>query len=579
MSTLKRHRRRSLRRAAVIVQVAVMSTLMAGFASLTLDLGAMYTVQAELQSIADAAALAAASELVGDGSGTDPKVLAQEAAEEIALRNSANNEFAGIDVGDVEFGKATYDATTERFYFSPATSGVDAVRVTARRAGGPPGAGLKFTFAKVLGYCEADLSARATATLVPRDIVVVIDLSNSMCYDSELRYWDRSDGGYSNLRDIWCALDGPEPSIPYVPGSELETEYAFDFGPTYGLMTEWGDPLIPGYSPSTDPGLYYVKRYKDVYDSRLENSLISRGYTYQEREALLKPLMDGEYSSYRNRVKVLLGLADWSSGKYGAAFPGGGNGNDWIGDGELVNKVPAPDYALAWDWNDYVDRQVNGSSKWGFQYRYGLKTLTDFMMERYPSHYQTDVLWQTPEQPLRATKDAVQEMTNYIASLDSPDQMSLVIFASDSPPPEVYLTQSIQEVPSRLYHMQSGHYNRTTNIGAGINRARAELKSARTRSTAKKVIVVMSDGEANEGGDGYAPKDYARYQAELAVNEQMTIYTVSVGYGVDRVLMQDVAQIANGMEFYAAGNPEEYTEELKRIFRSLGGKRPVVLIE
>ena len=32
-------------------------------------------------------------------------------------------------------------------------------------------------------------------------------------------------------------------------------------------------------------------------------------------------------------------------------------------------------------------------------------------------------------------------------------------------------------------------------------------------------------------------------------------------------------------EFYAAGTPEEYTEQLEDIFRTLGGKRPVALIE
>jgi hypothetical protein len=43
--------------------------------------------------------------------------------------------------------------------------------------------------------------------------------------------------------------------------------------------------------------------------------------------------------------------------------------------------------------------------------------------------------------------------------------------------------------------------------------------------------------------------------------------------------MQEMAAVANGQEFQAAGTPEEYTEELEAIFRTLGGKRPVALIE
>ena len=44
-------------------------------------------------------------------------------------------------------------------------------------------------------------------------------------------------------------------------------------------------------------------------------------------------------------------------------------------------------------------------------------------------------------------------------------------------------------------------------------------------------------------------------------------------------LMQEIATIGGGQEFYAVGNPEEYTEQLELIFRSLGGERPVALIE
>jgi hypothetical protein len=92
-------------------------------------------------------------------------------------------------------------------------------------------------------------------------------------------------------------------------------------------------------------------------------------------------------------------------------------------------------------------------------------------------------------------------------------------------------------------------------------------------------MVVMSDGYANTGEDGMGGRDFARYQAELAADDDIVIYTVSVGYGVDRALMQEIAATGKGQEFYAFGNPEEYSEQLREIFRSLGGKRPVVLIQ
>ena len=93
----------------------------------------------------------------------------------------------------------------------------------------------------------------------------------------------------------------------------------------------------------------------------------------------------------------------------------------------------------------------------------------------------------------------------------------------------------------------------------------------------------MSDGVANIDESGNygedAAREYATEVAQQAADEGMRIYTVSVGYSVDRALMQEIAAIGNGQEFYAAGSPEEYTEELEAIFRTLGGKRPVALIE
>ncbi len=82
-------------------------------------------------------------------------------------------------------------------------------------------------------------------------------------------------------------------------------------------------------------------------------------------------------------------------------------------------------------------------------------------------------------------------------------------------------------------------------------------------------------GQYNESG----ARAYALRMAQQAADEGMMIYTVSVGYQSDRPLMQEIATIGRGQEFYAAGNPEEYTQELEMIFRSLGGKRPVALIE
>ena len=735
---------RYCRRAAVIVQVAVMSTVIMGFGALAVDIGLLYTTKAEMQAAADAAALAGASQLAGDGV-VDPEALARASAVQYAGEHLILGEAVQLDpYTDVEVGKAFYNPSTQKFEFQPSCYNFDAVRVTVRKTSESSNGAVPLMFGRLFGEDEGNLEAQAAAVLIPRDIAVVIDLSNSMCWDSELRYWNRSDGGYSNLRDVWCALDGPEPSRPYIPGSPTETEYAGDTGPTYGQMTEWGDYLFPGaYEPSPDPGLLYLPRGEswgpyesgepflhdeNVLDtwpeSQDDNCLMEQGYDVWERWAVLTnetcgylsaaatdglgftsrviwresvgdghdkitvyvtadgsggtPALSnfqielsssalatalatarsqgnhfveiinpdphtgltgikfegtdlGEYGAdtewftcevpsgstdsgvvvackagpnhssvghqfesvdtwnstrWRLRVGTVLGLVEtWHSGVVAQPPPAvphpGGDGDGKIEDEGEVDWLGLPSYARNWNWKHYMDR-VKYAHPSAFRNRFGLKTYTDFLLEKRPESYATDILWATPEQPLRATKDAVQTMVDVITALDSLDHISLEIFATVARH-QVNLSDDLQAVPDVLYDRQSGHWDRCTNIGGGLQEAIDELKSSRARGASAKVIVLMSDGVANidenGGGNTQAARDYALAKAEEAADEGYRIYCVSVGYSVDRELMQAMATIGHGQEFYAVGSPEEYTEQLETIFRTLGGKRPVALIE
>jgi len=721
------------RRAAVVVQVAVMSTLIMGFGALAIDVGMLYVTKTDLQAAADSAALAGAAQLAAPN-GNDPESLARAAAKEFAERHRAFGSQIVLDEqADVEMGKAVFNPQTEKFEFQPASTHYDSVRVTVRRTEDWENA-MPLLFGNIFGASEQALAARAAAVLIPRDIAVVIDLSNSMCWDSQLRFYNRDDGGYSNLRDVWCALDGPEPSRPYIPGSELETEYAADTGPTYGQMVEWGDPLIPGaYDPATDPGLIYLPRgeswHSFLHDenvleqwpaNRANTMLLNQGYDVWERWAVLTnecmgyltaPATNGlgftsraiwrrnydgqshdkitvyltsdnnpstpglsnvqisvpawtlsyalstahcqgsytitsvnpdpqtglvaikfegelgedgavetkwfslsvptnacssvkvackagpnwsmvthtfasvdpsNTTRWRLRAATVLGLVQtWHSGM--GSHPGGDADGMIEGDSE-VTWLATPDYALNWNWKNYMDR-VRSAYPAEFAYRFGLKTYTDFLMEKYPESFATDGLWATPEQPLRAVKDAVQTMVNVIAALESLDHLSLEIFATTARH-QIDLTDDLQSVADTLYQRQSGHWDRSTNMGGGLQKAIEELKSPRARSASAKVIVLMSDGVPNVDAAGNylwdgaeAAVNYAYEMAEEAANEGFRIYCVSVGYSADREVMQTIAAKGHGQEFYAAGSPEEYTEQLQDIFRTLGGKRPVALIE
>ncbi len=574
--------RRYTRRAAVAVQVAVMSTLILGFGALAVDVGAIYTVQTELQAAADSAALAAAGALMGEG-GLNPDTAARAAAANYAARNRVRNASPLLAASDVEFGRAVLDPTTNRFTFEPSATAFDAVRVTVRRTADSPNGAVPLWFANIFGIRETELRARAAAVLLPRDIALVIDLSGSMDYDSQLRFYNRSDGGFSNLRDIWAALDGPVPSRPYMPGSELETEYADDLGPTYGWMTYWGDPLLPGsYTAAADPGLWYIRKSQNTNVTQINTLLVAAGYNAAERAALVSGSLDSTTTHWRNRCGVLLGLATWNSGKAGGRP--GGNGDNKLDDFEVV-WVPLPPYRVGWHWRHYIDYVQAGTSHSAFRYRYGLKTYTDFLLDAQRSFNQTNILWATPEEPLQAVKDAVQTLVTTIDELDSLDHLSLEVFATGSKH-ELDLTDNLQAVADLLYQRQAAHYDATTNIGGGLARAINELTSARARPAARKVILLMSDGVPNVDESGTYVGDgapgaigYALAKAQAAADLGMRIYTVSVGVQADRPLMQEIATIGGGQEFFAGGSPEEYTAQLAMIFRTLGGRRPVALIE
>src|SRR5574337_178264 len=84
----------------------------------------------------------------------------------------------------------------------------------------------------------------------------------------------------------------------------------------------------------------------------------------------------------------------------------GGDGDYYVENNELV-WIATPPYEVNWSWANYVDF-LNGSHVRSdlpqFRYRFGLKTFVDFLLEDNPMYSETNNLWATPQQPLRAVK-------------------------------------------------------------------------------------------------------------------------------------------------------------------------------
>ena len=625
------HRRR--RRGTVIVQSVVFgSTVAVGVAALAVDTGLMFSARQELQTAADAAALAAASQL-GKSSG-DPFAAAKLEAQKYAKQNRVMGDDADLIDSDVVFGHA--NKVGDKFEFQEGVTPLDAVKVTLKRDQTVSDGPVSLFFGKTLGVHSARLKASATAMIVPRDIAVVVDLSGSMNDDSEFYHSKQFqsertgtiDGVQINIEKIWGALpvstgkagvlNGTNPSSPGAatasnaqPGNGSGSPTiagaatAGQNGPRWGWMTEWGDTVVLGsYDATTDGGLYYIKKGSTTTDADVIQNLTESGYSSDERSALLSSSNDSNSGLYRNRVKVMLGLAGWRSGRDNPKYTNNqGDGDSKVENGELTHTVSYPYNSSNWDaWIDYVAssnaRMVKTDSN--LRYRFGIKTFTNYLLEKKPGKNATPELQAAPEEPLFSVKNAVQAMIDEIITMGTNDHVSLETFAQYGnhrmdltiPASDGELPMLLQGISESLMGYQAAYETSVTNIGGGMDKALGELNSERVRGSASRYIVILTDGKPNVNssnsyvGDNNAQAiGWALDRAETAKDQHITVFTVGVGGDVNEQMLTDMASGADKY-YYADNNPDPnnggaplYVNQLQEIFRSIAGRTPVQLIQ
>jgi|GEM_PF-2641553 len=141
------------RRGSVLIIFAAALVALMGFAALAVDLGAIYSAKTQLQSGADAAALAAIHDL-SSGQTT-------AAAVHYAGLNNVMETPITLDPADVVTGSMDFSTGC----FTPGAQPSNAVKVTAKRAEGAPDGPLPLFFANVLGRNGANIEAESIAAL------------------------------------------------------------------------------------------------------------------------------------------------------------------------------------------------------------------------------------------------------------------------------------------------------------------------------------------------------------------------------------------------------------------------------
>ncbi len=631
------------RAAVMVPSVLFGSMVGVGVAALAVDTGMMYIAKRDLQGAADAAALAAASRLgsidgISDAAIQEAarfthlnKILGRYAdlAQTDVVLGHAIRVAGNTDPYDFHPNEQPYDAVrvTLRRDQTPADGPVSLLFAKS----------LGMDEATMRASATAMLVPRDIALVIDLSGSMNDDseLRHTQNFPSDSG--GTRPGVQVNLKKIWIALPintgrsgirngdnpptpgplsimnnapGTGPGIPQSlggnpdPGSEPNGGSPNPAGPRWGWMTGYGSNLALGsYRPEADGGLYYIPRFAPTTDPDVIQNLIESGYTADERNALLNGRNDKHSSHFRRRVQVLLGLAGWESGMPNSKYQDGGNGDTLVDRDELTQVVSYP--YLRGSWSGYIKYVLSNYTRMyltdtHLRYRYGIKTFVNYLLEQQNRHDRTPELADTPEEPLRSVKNSVQVMIDEIIFLRTQDHVSLETFGQfgihrenlTSPHNGLSLAEALQKIPDSMFTFQAGHDTVYTNIGAGVHAGIEELTGHRARPSSAKVIVMLTDGTPNVnehnatvGNNHPDAIAWAIDRANAAKELGMTVYSVGVGADVNEALCIDIATSPDHY-FFADNAPDpdnngapRYVNQLREIFQTLGGRRPVRLIQ
>jgi Flp pilus assembly protein TadG len=165
-------RNHSRRRGNILALTAILMVVLIAFVALAVDVGYLYTVRNELQRSADAAAIAAAWELVDrDGNATNSNATnlttsARSKAVQYAAFNKVGAEAPALASNDVNVGyMANPSDPNEALAATPSGGLPNAVYVRVQRTDLQNGQ-IPLFFSRVLGFDSSAAEAEATAALV-----------------------------------------------------------------------------------------------------------------------------------------------------------------------------------------------------------------------------------------------------------------------------------------------------------------------------------------------------------------------------------------------------------------------------
>jgi hypothetical protein len=179
-----------------LVLAAIAMVVLMGFAAFALDMGTMYVARSDLQNAADAAALAGAADLPDAAD-----------AESTAIYYAEQN---GLTESEIEVN-TSYDGDSNQ------------IEVICTKT-------VSYSFARVLGFTDMEVSARAVAQMESQwagETLPFINLDDDYTDDSEIVAWEKTGPGDFESIDNYEIINPGNPNtlyfmVDYINGIEVK---------------------------------------------------------------------------------------------------------------------------------------------------------------------------------------------------------------------------------------------------------------------------------------------------------------------------------------------------------------------
>jgi Flp pilus assembly protein TadG len=569
----RRVRPHARRRGNIIVLSALLMVFVMFLIAMSVDVGYIYTMQAQLDRAVDSAALAGVQDLVNGTS------AAQAKATEYLVRNPVGSSMTFVDdsqlstqlaqfntqhANDLQLKYGNWDPATRQFTQGGATPSALQVTMTYPN--------LPFFFGRVLGHDTFTITSSATAMFQPRDIMVVLDYSASMNDDSTFARIGLlgQSSVESSLQNCWTDLGPP---------SFGNLQFAPQWAVAQGQAANAGSH-IPHITVEYRNSAVFVTSTHALTSVKLQ---FSGGATQTIGSSATSGTFQGGGGNAGNTIDKVW-VKSWSNGASGELF-------DFTTNTTFINALGLNNVSYPYaggSWSEYIDYATGGSSNnttAGYQYKFGGMNLVEYWLDWHPSNADWADGWKVRAEPQYALKDAMQVFIDFVGSVDTDDRIGLAVYDASNGNAilESPLTNTLSTITNIVNHRQAGHYHPYTNIGAGMQLARQQLES-NSRANACKLIVLMTDGLANYCNGQYnlsAAHQQILTEANAAAADKYKIMTLSVGIMADTATMQQVADITKGTAYVVPGGSDHQAmhNNLKKAFQDIANARPMIIVK